>query len=152
MDNKGLPVSLGNFNYFDSQLSQMQQRFRDEWQRMDTEMDQVMSNIETGQVCDSTVITNHGNQKTLKLTFDVSQFRPEEVTVVTADDKIIVRARHEEKSKNKNVVTESNREYSLPRGTDPDTIDISISDDGVLIAYVPITGQLTSATYPAIQN
>lgn len=159
MDNKRLPVSLGNFSVVDSQLSRMRQRFSDEMLRMDYEMDRLMSGIEINdkmeQLCgeDSALITDHQGQKALKLTFDVSPYRPEEVTVETKNQKIIVRAKHEEKSKNKNIFMEYHRELSLPSDTDPESINISISDDGVLIATVPYSGcHLTSATKPALKN
>lgn len=153
MENRNLPVSLGNFSFIDSQLSRMRQRFSDEMFRMDNEMDKLMS-METERFFDndSSLITNDGDQKALKLTFDVSQYRPEEVTVNTTNDKIVVRAKHEEKSQNKSVFMEYHRELSLPKGTDPASIDISISNDGVLVATVPYCGQLTSATKPAIGN
>lgn len=153
MENKNLPVSLGNFSFIDSQLSRMRQRFSDEMFRMDSEMDKLMSmGTERFFDNDSALITDDGDQKALKLSFDVSQYRPEEVTVSTTNDKIVVRAKHEEKSQNKSVFMEYHRELSLPKGTDPDSIDISISNDGVLVATVPYCGQLTGATKPAIGN
>lgn len=158
MSNRRLPVSLGNFSLIDSELSRMRNRFSEELLRMDMEMDKFMSdmNVSSGMERflgnDSKLITSDGDQKSLKLTFDVSQYNPKEVRVDTTDDKIIVRAKHEEKSKNKNIFMEYHREFSLPRGTDPASIDISLSDDGVLVATVPYVGQLGSATKPAIAN
>lgn len=158
MDNRHHHVSLGNFSLIDSQLSRMRQRFSDEMLRMDNEMDRLMSdmNMSSGSERffnnDSTLITDDGNKKTLQLTFDVSQYRPEEVSVETTNEKIIVRAKHEEKSNNKNVFMEYHREMSLPSGTDPASIGITLSNDGVLVATVSCVGQLTSATTPAIGN
>ncbi|XP_037052181.1 heat shock protein 27-like [Bradysia coprophila] len=153
MDNRRHQVSLGNFSLIDSQLSRMRQRFSDEMLRMDNEMDRLMSSgTERFFNNDSVLITNDGNQKAIKLTFDVSQYRPEEVSVETTDEKIIVRAKHEERSNNKNIFMEYHREMSLPAGTDPASINITISNDGVLVATVPCTGQLTSATTAAIGN
>ncbi len=160
MDSRRLPVSLGKFSLIDSQLSRMRQRFSDEMLRMDNEMDRLMSDMGMSSGTadaffnnESTLITSDGNTKQIQLTFDVSQYRPEEVSVETTDDKIIVRAKHEEKSKSKNVFMEYHRELSLPRGTDPACIDMSISDDGVLVATVPYpVGQLEPGSREPIGN
>lgn len=159
MNNRRHHVSLGNFSLIDSQLSRMRQRFSEEMLRMDNEMERLMSDMQTSSKTerffnnDSALITNDGNQKTLKLTFDVSQYRPEEVAVETNNDKIVVRAKHEERSNNKNVFMEYHREMSLPPGTDPASISISLSNDGVLVATIPcVAGQLPSAATAAIGN
>lgn len=160
MDNRRHHVSLGNFSFIDSQLSRMRQRFSDEMLRMDNEMERLMSDMQLSSGAgrffnnDSSLITNDGNQKALKLTFDVSQYHPEEVAVETTNEKIIVHAKHEEKSNNKNVFMEYHREMSLPPGTDPGSINITLSNDGVLVATVPCVGQLTpgKTTTAAIGN
>lgn len=157
MENRRIPVSLGDFSLVDPQLSKMRQRFSDEMIRMDNEMSKIMSEMgqpfgQSSSVNESALITDVGGRKALKLTFDVSQYQPDEVTVETTDEKIIVHAKHEEKSANKNVFMEYHREFSIPNGTNPESIDISLSNDGVLVATVPYFGQLNSGAGKAIEN
>lgn len=52
-------------------------------------------------------------------------------------------AKHEEKSPNKTVYREYNREFMLPAGTNPELIKSSLSKDGVLTIDAPL---------PAIEN
>jgi len=40
-----------------------------------------------------------GNNKVFRVSFDVSQFQPEEISVRTQDQHLIVHAKHEEKGK-----------------------------------------------------
>ncbi|KAG8187570.1 hypothetical protein JTE90_025905 [Oedothorax gibbosus] len=54
-----------------------------------------------------------------------------------------LKAEHEEKSPNKTVYREYNREFMLPAGTNPELIKSSLSKDGVLTIDAPL---------PAIEN
>jgi len=47
--------------------------------------------------------------------------------VKTVDNKLLVCAKHEEKSQGKSVCKEYNREFLLPGGTDPELIRSSLS-------------------------
>lgn len=75
----------------------------------------------------SPLIQEDGDNKKLKLRFDVSQYTPEEIVVKTVDNKLHVHAKHEEKSDTKSVYREYNREFLLPKGTDPEQIRSSLS-------------------------
>ncbi|XP_045492748.1 heat shock protein 30C isoform X1 [Colias croceus] len=86
----------------------------------------------------SPLIQDEGDGKTLKLRFDVSQYTPEEIVVKTVDNKLLVHAKHEEKSENKSVYREYNREFLLPKGTNPEAIKSSLSRDGVLTVEAPL--------------
>jgi len=86
----------------------------------------------------SPLIQSHGNDKSLKLRFDVSQYAPEEIVVKTVDNKLLVHAKHEEKSESKSVYREYNREFLLPKGTNPELIKSSLSKDGVLTVEAPL--------------
>lgn len=74
----------------------------------------------------------------LKLRFDVSQYQPEEIVVKTVDNKLLVHAKHEEKSECKSFYREYNREFLLPKGTNPESIKSSLSKDGVLTVEAPL--------------
>lgn len=62
----------------------------------------------------------------------MKDYRPEEVTVKTVDNRLLVHAKHEEKGSNRSVFREYNQEFLLPRGTNPELITSTLSTDGVL--------------------
>nr|AJP36910.1 heat shock protein 23.8 [Oxya chinensis] len=86
----------------------------------------------------SPLIQDEGQSKVLKLRFDVSQYQPEEIVVKTVDNKLLVHAEHEEKTESKSVYREYNREFMLPKGTNPECIKSSLSKDGVLTVEAPL--------------
>ncbi|XKL66831.1 hypothetical protein PGB90_010251 [Kerria lacca] len=86
----------------------------------------------------SPLIQEDGDGKSLKLRFDVSQYQPEEIVVKTVDNKLLVHAKHEEKSDTKSVYREYNREFLLPKGTNPESIRSQLSKDGVLTVEAPL--------------
>ncbi|KAK4004577.1 heat shock protein beta-1 isoform X2 [Daphnia magna] len=86
----------------------------------------------------SPLIQEDGEEKKLKLRFDVAQYTPEEIVVKTVDNKLLVHAKHEEKSESKSVYREYNREFLLPKGTNPELIRSSLSKDGVLTIEAPL--------------
>ncbi|XP_017893021.1 heat shock protein beta-1 isoform X1 [Ceratina calcarata] len=86
----------------------------------------------------SPLIQDEGDGKMLKLRFDVSQYTPEEIVVKTVDNKLLVHAKHEEKTESKSVYREYNREFLLPKGTNPESIKSSLSKDGVLTVEAPL--------------
>jgi len=90
------------------------------------------------QDLNSPLIQEDGDSKVLKLRFDVSQYAPEEIVVKTVDQKLLVHAKHEEKSDTKSVYREYNREFLLPKGVNPETIRSSLSKDGVLTVDAPL--------------
>ncbi|XP_058821060.1 alpha-crystallin B chain isoform X1 [Topomyia yanbarensis] len=101
----------------------------------------------TTQVQDinSPLIQEDGDNKVLKLRFDVSQYAPEEIVVKTVDNKLLVHAKHEEKSDTKSVYREYNREFLLPKGCNPELIKSSLSKDGVLTVDAPLPPQALTA-------
>ncbi|VDN05159.1 unnamed protein product [Thelazia callipaeda] len=86
----------------------------------------------------SPLIKDESDGKTLRLRFDVAQYKPEEVTVKTVDNKLLVHAKHEEKSPQRTVFREYNQEFMLPRGTNPELISSTLSTDGVLTVEAPL--------------
>ncbi|CAL4084849.1 unnamed protein product [Meganyctiphanes norvegica] len=86
----------------------------------------------------SPLIQQEGDCKQLKLRFDVSQYKPEEIVVKTVDNKLLVHAKHEEKTESRSVYREYNREFLLPKGTNPEFIKSSLSKDGVLTVEAPL--------------
>lgn len=76
--------------------------------------------------------------RVLKLRFDVTQYEPEEIVVKTVDNRLTVHAKHEERSENRSVYREYNREFHLPDGTDVEQIRSSLSKEGVLTVDCPL--------------
>lgn len=76
--------------------------------------------------------------KQLKLRFDVHDYLPEEMEVKTVDNKLLVQAKHEEKSANKQVYREFKREFVLPKGVDPESVSSALSTDGILTVQAPL--------------
>ncbi len=69
---------------------------------------------------------------------DVQQFRPEEITVKTVDNSIIVEAKHEEKKDEHGYISRQfQRRYVLPEGHDIGNVQSSLSSDGVLTITAP---------------
>ncbi|XP_055338546.1 heat shock protein beta-6-like [Paramacrobiotus metropolitanus] len=102
-----------------------------------TELKQWMDNL------DSPLISGHQDiagedGKCLRLRFDVSEYRPEEISVKTVDSKLKVHAKHEQKGDGKSVYREYNREFLLPKGTDPELIRSTLSKDGILTVEAPL--------------
>ncbi|CAB3400382.1 unnamed protein product [Caenorhabditis bovis] len=86
----------------------------------------------------SPLIKDESDGKTLRLRFDVAQYKPEEVTVKTIDNRLLVHARHEEKTPQRTVFREYNQEFMLPRGTNPEQISSTLSTDGILTVEAPL--------------
>lgn len=59
-------------------------------------------------------------------------------SVKTVDNKLMVHAKHEEKTDTKSVYREYNREFLLPKNVNPESIRSSLSKDGVLSVEAPI--------------
>src|SRR3569832_2056957 len=86
----------------------------------------------------SPLIREESDGKTLRLRFDVSQYKPEEVTVKTVDNRLLVHAKHEEKVPQRTVYREYNQEFMLPQNTNPELITSTLSVDGVLTVESPL--------------
>ncbi|CAG9529921.1 unnamed protein product [Cercopithifilaria johnstoni] len=86
----------------------------------------------------SPLIKDESDGRTLRLRFDVAQYKPEEVTVKTVDNRLLVHAKHEEKTPQRSVFREYNQEFMLPRGTNPELISSTLSTDGVLTVEAPL--------------
>ncbi|XP_042237322.1 alpha-crystallin B chain-like isoform X2 [Homarus americanus] len=121
------------------------------------QQDQASSNQGTGswlEGMNSPLIQQDGDCKQLKLRFDVSQYKPEEIVVKTVDNKLLVHAKHEEKTDSRSVYREYNREFLLPKGTNPELIKSSLSKDGVLTVESPLPSIVGSdeKVIPIAQN
>lgn len=90
-----------------------------------------------GQLGTPVIIDQAGNRK-LRMAFDVRQFKPEEITVKTQDSKVMVRAVHKEESESNQVYREYQRMFTMPPEVKPETLESSLSPDGVLTLEAPM--------------
>ncbi|UYV83921.1 hypothetical protein LAZ67_X000611 [Cordylochernes scorpioides] len=69
---------------------------------------------------------------------DVSHFLPEEISVKTVDDAIVVHGKHEERPDQHGFISrEFTRRYALPPDVEPNTVTSSLCADGVLLVEAP---------------
>lgn len=73
-----------------------------------------------------------------RVRFNVNSFKPEEVSVKIDANKLMVHAKHQEKSDNKSVSREYNREVDIPREVDPMGLQCCMSTDGILTVEAPM--------------
>ncbi|XP_046399286.1 heat shock protein 23-like [Ischnura elegans] len=73
-----------------------------------------------------------------QIKLDVQQFAPEEISVKTVDDHIVVEGKHEEKEDEHGFVYRHFvRRYAIPEGVKADAMTSSLSSDGVLTICAP---------------
>ncbi|ESO93139.1 hypothetical protein LOTGIDRAFT_119948 [Lottia gigantea] len=84
------------------------------------------------------IVKKDDGSEALELQLDVSNFKPEEITVTTSGKQLSVHAKHEEKTGNSSVYQEFNRSFTLPDGVKPDTVQSTLSKDGILSITGPV--------------
>lgn len=70
--------------------------------------------------------------KVFCVTFDVSQFEPEEINVRTQGHCLSVQAKHEERRENRSVSREFNRQIDIPVSINPKSLRCILNEDGML--------------------
>lgn len=69
---------------------------------------------------------------------DVSQFKPNELTVKVVDNTVVVEGKHEEREDGHGMIQRHFvRKYTLPKGFDPNEVVSTVSSDGVLTLKAP---------------
>jgi len=82
-------------------------------------------------------------QQRFKVRFDVSEFKPDEIQVKVQDNKVIVYAKHEERTGTQSVSREYSRQVDIPPNVDQDHLQCVLSRDGILTVDGPVnTNQL----------
>nr|UQK61683.1 small heat shock protein [Ailoscolex lacteospumosus] len=76
--------------------------------------------------------------KDFRVNLDVSHFAPEELSIKTVDNRVIIHGKHEEKQDEHGFIQrEFRRTYVLPTDVDPNTVKSSLTADGVLSIKAP---------------
>lgn len=162
-----VPVLRSDFNLIDKEFDSIRARFEAEMARMEDEMTRFRSQIQekerdffggshlTSRISSSSEGSNRRNElsswlddsslvhdtpdgKIVRLRYDVSEYAPEDIVVKTIDRRLKVHAKHEEKSENRHVFREYNREFLLPEGVNPEQIRSTLSTDGILTIEAPL--------------
>jgi HSP20 family molecular chaperone IbpA len=69
---------------------------------------------------------------------DVAQFKPNEITVKTVDNAVVIEGKHEERQDEHGYISRQfTRKYVLPKDYDPNSVMSSLSSDGVLTVKAP---------------
>ncbi|XP_067126350.1 protein lethal(2)essential for life-like [Centruroides vittatus] len=90
------------------------------------------------QVSNSGVSEIVNTSDKFQVSLDVSHFSPEDITVKTVDNCLMVHAKHEEKVDQHGFVSrEFTRKYILPKEVVPESVVSSLSPDGVLTIEAP---------------
>lgn len=73
-----------------------------------------------------------------QVSMNVKQFKPNELTVKTIDNCIVVEGKHEEKEDGHGLIARHFvRKYTLPKGYDPKEVASTLSSDGILTVKAP---------------
>ncbi|PVD21513.1 hypothetical protein C0Q70_17311 [Pomacea canaliculata] len=87
---------------------------------------------------DNPVVRDSQGRPQFRLQFDLRQFKPEEVTVRTIGQQLIVQARHEEAGPDKKVHREYCRQCTLPGDVTPEALVSRLSRSGILTIHAPL--------------
>lgn len=81
---------------------------------------------------------SHIGKDGFEVSLDVEHFLPNEITVKTEDNSIVVHAKHDEKQDDHGHISrEFTRRYSLPSGFKAEDVTSTLSSDGVLTIKCP---------------
>ncbi|KAI5639996.1 hsp20/alpha crystallin family domain-containing protein [Phthorimaea operculella] len=73
-----------------------------------------------------------------QVNLDVQHFKPEEISVKTADGFVVIEGKHEEKKDEHGFVSRHFvRKYALPEGCQVENVESKLSSDGVLTITAP---------------
>ncbi|KAL4225001.1 Hsp20/alpha crystallin [Mactra antiquata] len=90
-----------------------------------------------------------GSQR-FKVRFDVSEFKPDEIQVKVQDNKVIVYAKHEERSTAQSVSREYSRQVDVPPNVDQERLQCVLSRDGILTVDGPVFSNQLVATHQVL--
>ncbi|XP_068626933.1 protein lethal(2)essential for life-like [Battus philenor] len=126
-------VPRHNYKPIDAPLMNMLQN----WQhilRPIEQMSRAMNQLALNEV-DTKISAD--NEK-FQVNVDVQHFSPEEVNVKVLDGHLVIEGKHEEKRDEHGYISRQFvRRYALPKGCLPDTVQSSLSSDGVLTVTAP---------------
>ena len=84
-------------------------------------------------------VQDEDGKKVVKYQMDMSTFKPEEITVKTKDKTLSIHAKHEDKSGKSTMSHEVFRQFTLPDDVDPQALQSTLTNDGVLVIKGPVS-------------
>ncbi|XP_022127341.2 heat shock protein 30D-like [Pieris rapae] len=154
-----IPIEITDLPLFDGSVQNIKDTFVSEMKRIDEEMTKFSTNIlglygqtdttlttskDTGKpptwdsLATSSLIEGEGENRVIKLQFDLSGFDPTEVNVSVTNNLLQVTATHEFKTDTSSTLKEYRREFHLPHGVNPERIVSSLTKEGVLLVQAPL--------------
>ena len=156
-----VPMSRSDFGFFDRQrflFCDWMRHFDDEFRamdmhnsmlRFDRELERIRRDlfnldeapsghdqVQAMRVENPYITDVEGNRK-LALRYDVSKFSPEEISVKTTGNEVVVHAKHHDEAEGRTVHREFTRKFTLPHNVDPNALKATLSKDGVLHVEAP---------------
>lgn len=97
--------------------------------------------------------TSHVGKDGFQVSLDVQHFAPNEITVKTVKNSILVEAKHDERiDEHGHISRHFTRRYDLPKGFDVHDIVSQLSSDGILTLKAPPTQQEGAVRVVHIQH
>ncbi|XP_013175970.1 PREDICTED: protein lethal(2)essential for life-like [Papilio xuthus] len=108
-----------------------------EWENIMRPMEQLSEAINRLALNEVDAKISSDDEK-FQVNVDVQHFSPDEINVKVVNGNVIVEGKHEEKQDQHGYVSRQFvRRYALPKGCLPDTVQSSLSSDGVLTVTAP---------------
>lgn len=142
-----VPLRRTEFSFFDRQRDIFKDMFKgmdDEFREFDLELERMRKDMfqlkpmdfndfgSSMLKTDRPIVKDKEGNKRLSLRFDCQKFKPEEITVKTIDNRLMIEAKHTEESPGRKVYREFSSQYVLPEKIDPMTLNSCLALDGVL--------------------
>lgn len=119
-------------NTFDQALNELQSVMDNVNEAIGQYQSSLLKDIETGGMK-----TTRGEDGTLQVALDVSQFKPEEVNVKLCDDNLVIEAKTESSENDSYHKAEFKRWLKLPQDVKHDAIKSTMTHDKKLVIEVP---------------
>jgi HSP20 family molecular chaperone IbpA len=98
---------------------------------------QLASLIDRGTILPNIIVDQNGQRQT-QFQFDTRGFKPDDITIKTENgNKLVVSAKHEDKSEHHHHVREFRRLITIPEGVNFDQMQSRLSPQGVLTIQAP---------------
>lgn len=95
-------------------------------------------------------VTERDGTQIFRISVDVgAEFTPDELSVKSVDQRLLINARHDETIAGRTSRREFSREFELPDAVDPETLTASLPGDGRLVVEAPIASYSQGAYTPA---
>lgn len=107
-----------------------------------------MGTIERVDKMKTVYVTGKDGSPRFKVRFDVHEFQPNEISVQTQENHLIVKALHEEKTGTTTIKRQFSRQVDVPKNVDGKGLQASVTKDGILI----IDGPVRAPDYEAVQD